>query len=68
MKYEPRRPVSLAERRDRERYIVKEIAESVAEYESGRAEVCPECGSKDYHHVDGCMVCLSCGWTPCGVH
>jgi ribosomal protein L37AE/L43A len=63
VKYEPRRPISPAERRERERAAVREIANT------GRAaNVCPECGSADYHHVDGCMVCLSCGFSPCGVH
>jgi ribosomal protein L37AE/L43A len=71
MKYEPRRPVSLAERREVERSAVQEIARAVvAKVEgTGRTEnVCPECGSADYHHVDGCMLCSSCGYSPCGVH
>ena len=59
------RPIKLgAERREAEQAVIEEIQEK-----SGRtANVCPDCGSADYHHVDGCMVCLSCGFSPCGVH
>jgi ribosomal protein L37AE/L43A len=56
MKYEPRKPVRLGERRETEREVVAEAA------------TCPECGSTDYHHIDGCMLCQSCGYSPCGVH
>jgi hypothetical protein len=53
-----------AEARSRERAVLMEIRET-----HGRAaNVCPECGSADWHHVDGCMVCFSCGYSPCGVH
>jgi hypothetical protein len=56
MKYEPRKPVRLGERRGIEREVVAEMA------------TCPECGSKDYHMVEGCRICQSCGYSPCGVH
>jgi hypothetical protein len=65
MKYNPRKPQKLgAETREAEKAVLEEIRET-----AGRAaNVCPECGSADYHHVDGCEVCMSCGYTPCGVH
>jgi uncharacterized Zn finger protein (UPF0148 family) len=65
MKWNPRKPRSLgAETREAERAAFEEIRET-----AGRtANACPECGSTDYHHVDGCMICLSCGFSPCGVH
>jgi hypothetical protein len=65
MKYEPRKPQKLgAETREAEKAVLGEIRET-----RGRAaNVCPECGSADYHHVDGCEVCMSCSFSPCGVH
>jgi hypothetical protein len=65
-RYEPRKPERLAERRETERAVIREIEE--VNLHGRLLESCPECGSADYHHVDGCMVCLSCGYTPCGVH
>jgi hypothetical protein len=64
MKHEP----IGAERREAERAVLKEIAETVVTKIEHTAEKCPECGSTDYHHMDGCEVCLSCGFTPCGAH
>jgi hypothetical protein len=69
MIYEPRKPQKLgAERREAERSVVKEIARAAVAKIEGTANVCPECGSADYHHIDGCEVCMSCGFSPCGVH
>ncbi|MDR1379581.1 MAG: hypothetical protein LBJ36_11120 [Synergistaceae bacterium] len=64
MNWTPRQPRKLeAETREAERAVIAEIEEL-----HGRtANVCPECGSTNYHHVDGCMVCQSCGFSPCGV-
>jgi hypothetical protein len=64
MKHKPRKPECLAERREMERAVVKEIEETAGQ----TANVCPECGSADYHYLEGCMICLSCGFSPCGVH
>jgi hypothetical protein len=60
----PRQPRKLkAETREAERTIIAEIEEL-----HGRtANVCPECESAQYVHQDGCMICLSCGFSPCGV-
>lgn len=72
MKYEPRKPISLAECRERERAVVKEIAETiVAEIEdtnlhSRTLTECPECGGKLVRE-SGCMTCLGCGWNACSV-
>jgi len=27
--------------------------------------VCPICGSKNYHRIEGCMKCLDCGYSKC---
>jgi hypothetical protein len=27
--------------------------------------VCPVCGSKSLMYAEGCMTCLSCGWSKC---
>jgi hypothetical protein len=69
MKYEPRKPVNLAERREAQKATVAEIIHAGrADVSAPAGEKCPECGSAEYHHVEGCKVCFSCGYSPCGVH
>jgi ribosomal protein L37AE/L43A len=59
MTYEPRKPVRLVERQPAEK-AKAEVKEAA------NRETCPECGSTDYHMVEGCHLCRSCGYTPCG--
>lgn len=28
--------------------------------------ICPNCGQETLIHEDGCMKCMSCGWSACG--
>jgi ssDNA-binding Zn-finger/Zn-ribbon topoisomerase 1 len=63
MKYEPRKPISLAERREVEKAIVAEIEEN---YHSRTLTQCPDCGGKLVRE-SGCMTCLACAWNACSV-
>lgn len=29
-------------------------------------ESCPECAGQWVHRAEGCLSCLSCGWSACG--
>ena len=30
-------------------------------------DICPNCGSRQLHHIEGCMTCAGCGWSACGL-
>ena len=29
--------------------------------------ICPKCGQNTLHFMEGCMTCVACGWSACGV-
>ena len=31
-----------------------------------KGEKCPSCGEHTLIHSDGCVQCISCGWSKCG--
>jgi len=41
-------------------------AEAMAVGERPRGPACPSCGQYDMAMVEGCMTCLSCGYSKCG--
>ncbi|PSL20995.1 adenosylcobalamin-dependent ribonucleoside-diphosphate reductase [Shimia abyssi] len=41
-------------------------AEVVAVGEAPRGKACPSCGQFDVQMVEGCMTCMSCGYSKCG--
>mgnify|MGYP002861026094 CR=1 FL=1 len=32
-----------------------------------RAFVCPKCGQNSLHFMEGCMTCIACRWSACGI-
>ena len=38
----------------------------VVNLDAPRGKACPSCGQYDLHMVEGCMTCLSCGYSKCG--
>jgi hypothetical protein len=43
--------------------VVREVPRAVAA--PVRAS-CPECSGPGGQHAEGCVLCLSCGWSACG--
>ena len=41
-------------------------AEALAVGERPRGKACPSCGQYDMRMVEGCMTCMSCGYSKCG--
>ena len=29
--------------------------------------LCPKCGQNTLHFMEGCMTCVACGWSACGI-
>ena len=44
-----------------------DIRVRVIEQPQVRGDICPNCGSRQLHHVEGCMTCAGCGWSACGL-
>ncbi|GHV45307.1 hypothetical protein FACS1894204_04090 [Synergistales bacterium] len=58
-----------AERREREASVLRDLGATASVARVGvNKERCPDCGSEEYYPEGGCMVCKSCGYTPCGAH
>ena len=34
--------------------------------DQGFAGACPSCGGSQLHYAEGCMKCVSCGYSDCG--
>ena len=41
-------------------------AQVMAVGETPRGKACPSCGQFDLQMVEGCMTCMSCGYSKCG--
>ena len=52
----------------RQTFGAKMYGDSPAHQEHHREgySICPNCGQETLIHEDGCMKCMSCGWTACG--
>jgi len=46
-------------------YLNKEVVDSYGPAVSG-GELCPKCGEKTLIRAEGCLNCLSCGFSKCG--
>ena len=38
-----------------------------AREEAPHGDICPKCGQKTLHFMEGCMTCVACGWSACGL-
>jgi hypothetical protein len=43
--------------------VMREVPRAVA---APLRESCPECSGPWVQHAEGCVLCLSCGWSACG--
>jgi ribonucleoside-diphosphate reductase alpha chain len=43
----------------------KKFSEKHGSEKVKEGNVCPVCGSNSLMYAEGCMTCLSCGWSKC---